>query len=503
MSSRRRTPISKATPTPTPKDKVFIMVATTRRVNNKLEVSPEYEKALTILRYIANDRETSGRICSDSVSPLYMCNQLGIEPLKSKIRQTSNYNENVHLPCVIILAINIKHEDPLQFELDLAEPSTQKHLMEIARKDVYSFAFCFGKNINGTINKPEHRRLYLDVICSESIHKFGIKIFRNLYDYALAENYDTISLSSISSVLSFYYTKLGFKFTSPSNSDDDFIDISSYKTLDDIFETQYLDYFRTVDQVAKLLNIKIKNDPNDSLSDLSKKELNDNKTKVMEKIEEKLKEFSKVLEDPSALGSSTSYLPTRSGLGNGVPMELFISDKMRMTPLFNLLNDTNEKIRLSSSIRANSPLREGFPRSPKSFPTNYVPTFKVSNKRPRTSELQKLNQSQGGTFQNKVASSILNKMSGSLTSPRSTRRRKTTHTSFLFYKSKVVANRKSKVVTSRKSKVGRNRKSKVVTSRKSKVVTSRKSKVVANRKSKVVRNRKSKVVLNRKSKSRR
>ena len=500
---------------PIPKQDVFTMIVETRRdSNNKLIISDEYKKGLKILQYIANSSKTVSKICSNSVSDKYFTSQLGIKDDTDTIKKLKTWDKEVNLPCVIILAINKQFERALQKELDHEKASHDKYFKDIARNFVYSYAFCFENNIKASVNKPAQKQLYLDIVCSETIHKFGSKIFSQLADYALKENYDTISLSSIPSVLTYYYNTYGFKFSFPSDEPHDFDNIDTYKILDDEFQ-QYKNDLIT-DKVAKKLNLQIKSTAN---SPLDKNTLVSNLEKVKDYIRQTASSFAtNVLKNTTTLQSSTPYIDATYSISNGIPMELFISARMRNTPLFNLLNNTPESIQLSTKIYKVSPLGEGYPRTPtnKLTPPDYSPVVKTVQKRKRISELEELTNNQN-TFPSAVASMILTQQkrlksavpSASSTSGvrRSTRRLKTGST-MNFTTSKFVQKRKtvSKVVQKRKSL--KTRKSKVVQKRKS--LKTRKSKVVKKRKSlktrkskvvkkrKTVNNRKSKVNINRK-----
>ena len=506
---------------PISKQDVFTMIVETRRdSNNKLEITDEYKKGLKILHYIANSPATVSKICSNSVSDKYFTSQLGIEGNIDTIKKLKTWDKEVNLPCVIILAINKRFERGLQKEVDAEDTRHDKYFKDIARNFVYSYAFCFENNIKASVNKPAQKQLYLDIVCSETIHKFGSKIFSQLADYALKENYDTISLSSIPSVLTYYYNTYGFKFSFPYDEPHDFDNIDSYKILDVEFQ-QYKNDLIT-DKVAKKLNLQIKSTTN---SPLDKNTLDYNLRQVKDEIRNTAEKFANnVLKNTTTLQSSTPYIDSTYSISNGIPMELFISDRMRNTDLFKLLNDTPESIQLSTKIYKVSPLREGYPRTPinQLTPPDYSPIVKTVQKRKRRSELEELTNNQT-TFPSAVASMILNQQkrlksavpSTSSTSGvrRSTRRLKTGSTmnfttnkvdrkrkSLKSRKSKVVKKRKtvSKVIKKRKSL--KNRKSKVVKKRKSvsKVVKKRKtvSKVVKKRKS--VKSRKSKVNINRK-----
>jgi len=277
--------------------------------NYPKRIPKDYSKGLILLQLIAGNANMVENICMDEFGSSYLAKSLGI--LVNTNFQIISSPQGPHDPNVIVLAI----ETGAKHLLDTA--NSREDLIPIL-PHVKALFYGFTAHIEKSPNKPAHKELFIPTVCSSA--NIGATLLTTATEYAYRQGYDTIKLEAMIQVIGFYYN-VGFRFTSPRTQNSDFEDIFAFRLIDDAFKDGGFDKINPKTMKEKYF---------------SKRILPPSRSQISEKLFEEIQDFAYQTLCENVSDTSNSVYMTTSNIG-AINMELFISEKMKNTPLYHSL----------------------------------------------------------------------------------------------------------------------------------------------------------------------
>lgn len=285
--------------------------------NYPKRIPKDYLKGLTLLQLLAGNTDMVENICMEQVGSAYLAKSLGIV-----------VNTDFHIiprpegfldPNLIVLAVETRAK-----RLLTAAKSTEDLIAILPH--IKALLYGYSNTIQKSTHKPAHKELYIPTVCSNE--NIGAKLLTTATEYASQQGYDTIKLEAMVQVIGFYY-RLGFRFTSPYTESSDFDDIFTFRLIDDEFKDGGFDKI-----TPKTIKEKY----------FSKRSIPPSQSQINEKLFEEIQDFAYQILCENVSDTSYSTYMKINNIG-AINMELFISDKMKNTPLYRSLFTSEDVVK--------------------------------------------------------------------------------------------------------------------------------------------------------------
>lgn len=276
--------------------------------NYPKRIPKDYLKGLTLLQLIAGNPDMVREMCKERFGIGYLAKSLGI--VANANFQIIFSPQGTRDPNLIVLAI----ETSAKRLFDAAK--TTEDFVAIL-PNVKAILYGYNEDVPASTNKPAHKQLYIPALCSSA--NIGAKLVTTATEYAINQGYDTIKLESMIQVIGFYYN-LGFRFTCPHTEDCDFEELDAFRFIDDEFKEG--GFHKITPKTIKEKYFSTQTTPPFP-------------SQVNEKMVREFDDFiNETLCEDVLDTSDSTYMSVNFGTVN---MELFISEKMKKTPLYHTL----------------------------------------------------------------------------------------------------------------------------------------------------------------------